>query len=71
MIFTGYADGLKESLFSMDVSEMKLIFDKYNARVPEPLNRQFQERLTKTESVQKYNERKQRSANLYPDSKFT
>lgn len=45
VIFSGYVDTLKNLLFTLPKAEMKKVDEKYAARVPEPLNQQFPDRV--------------------------
>ena len=51
----------------MDQSEMKAITEKHSARVPKPLNSQFDKRVNKVEALKRYGGRKQiKATSLYP-----
>ena len=58
MLFSGYVDGLKKLLFYFPKEKRKEIIKKYASRTPEPLNRQFSERLSKEEAIKAYNTKK-------------
>ena len=46
--------------------------DRYLTKTPEPLDRQFPDRVSKEEAVKGYKERKQmKKAPLFPAGKFT
>lgn len=63
---------LKQLLFSLPEGEMKKKLDDYIAKIPEPMNTQFEERLTKNEAVQRDQSRRELiSINLYPDGNIT
>ena len=63
---------MKKLLFTLPKSEMKNIMDRYSTKIPEPLNRQFPDRVSKEEAVKGYKERKQKKkAPLFPAGKFT
>lgn len=58
VIFSGYVDTLKNLLFTLPKAEMKKVDEKYAARVPEPLNQQFPDRVNKEDAVKFYQARK-------------
>lgn len=67
----GYVDTMKKLLFTLPKSEMKKGLDKYSAKVPEPLNRQFPDRKSTEEAVQGYNARKKKTKTcLFPSGKL-
>lgn len=57
---------MSELLFTMQPQELKEILDRYKKKTPEPLNRQFKERLGKTEAVAKFLARKKLTTEYYP-----
>ena len=63
---------MKRLLFTLPISDMKEVNDKYSAKVPKPLNTQFPERATKEDAVTSYMERSKtkKKATLFPSSKF-
>lgn len=70
-IFPGYVDTMKTLLFTLPKSEMKKALDKYSAKVPEPLNRQFPERKSKENAVKDYKARKKMTrTSLFPSGKL-
>ena len=67
LIFTGYVDTMRKLLFTLPKSEMKEILERYSAKAPEPLNRQFPERKSKEEAVKGYRRKKQmKKTSLFP-----
>ena len=65
-MFTGYVDAMKQLLFSWD-DNIENTFQQYAKRIPEPMNRKFQRRLTKKEAIKKHIERKSMPpAELFP-----
>ncbi len=70
-LFLGYVDKLKHLLFTLPKCEMEKVLQKYSAKTPEPLNRQFPDRLSKEEAVLSFKARKQKKkTSLFPSSKF-
>ena len=66
-IFSGYVDTLKNLLFTLPKAEMKKVHEKYESRVPEPLNRQFPDRVNKEDAVKVYQARKaMKKTSLFP-----
>ena len=55
-----------EVLFTLPFEDMESINTKYCTNVPEPLNRQFPDRLPKEEAVKLYKARKSNITTLYP-----
>ena len=54
----------------MSKEERKSVAEKYNTKVPEPLNTQFPDRVNKSVAVDRYTQRKEReAAKLYPEGK--
>ena len=50
-----------------DMSQLKAVYEKYNANVPESLSSQFPDRVNKPEAVQHHIERTQKeTGKLYP-----
>lgn len=50
-----------------DMSQLKAVYEKYSANVPESLSSQFPDRVNKPEAVQHHIERtKRRQANCIP-----
>lgn len=67
-IFLGYVESMKKLLYTLPKTAMKKVFQRYAAKVPEPLNTQFIDRVNKKTAVQKHEERatKKNSASLFP-----
>ncbi|PFX22546.1 putative RNA-directed DNA polymerase from transposon X-element [Stylophora pistillata] len=62
-----YVDTLKNLLFTLPKAEMKKVDEKYAARVPEPLNQQFPDRVNKEDAVKFYQARKAtKKTSLFP-----
>ena len=71
LISIGYVQEIKKLLFAMtkekDMSQLKAVYEKYNANVPESLSSQFPDRVNKPEAVQHHIERTQKeTGKLYP-----
>lgn len=67
----GYVNELKKDLFSLTKSELKVVAEKYQAKVPASLSSQLTDRANKKQAVDKYQERKDREATkLHPAGKF-
>ena len=70
LFFVGYVDEIKKSLLNLSKEERKSVAEKYNTKVPEPLNSQFPERVNKSVAVDQNTQRKEREATkLYPVGK--
>lgn len=63
---SGYVDEMRNLLFSLSRTAMAAISTKYKAMVPEPLNRQFPERVDKKTAVEQHLKRKNTETSLYP-----
>ena len=51
----------------MSKEKRKTVAEKYNTKVPQPLNSQFPDRVKKSEAVVRYEERKEKEVTkLYP-----
>ncbi len=57
---------MSELLFLMQPKELKEIIDRYKKKTPEPLNRQFKERVGKAEAVTKFLAKKKLTTEYYP-----
>ena len=71
LLSIGYVQEIKELLFAMtrekDMSQLKAVYEKYSANVPESLSSQFLDRVNKPEAVQHHIERTQKeTSKLYP-----
>ncbi|XP_067030157.1 uncharacterized protein [Acropora muricata] len=69
----GYVQEIKELLFAMtkekDISQLKAVYEKYSANVPESLSSQFPDRPSKPEAVHHHIERTQKeTSKLYPSA---
>ena len=65
----GYVDEIREMLFTVPLSDHQGIYEEFKAHQPEPLNRRFENRRSKTDAVKLHLEKKnQRSHELYPPS---
>lgn len=64
--FTEYVDNIGQVLFTVPFEDMKSVFQKYSANVPEPLNRQFPERKCKDDAVKDFEARKKNTTPLFP-----
>lgn len=64
--FTEYVDNIGQVLFTLPFEDMKSVFQKYSANVPEPLNRQFPERKCKDDAVKDFEARKKNTTPLFP-----
>ena len=67
----GYAHQMKTLLFSLSMAEMEQTLNQGSSNIPEPLNRQFSNRLEKEQAVQNQLERQQKQqTELFPPSKY-
>ena len=57
---------MKKLLFNTTKEERQKIKEKFKTKIPEPLNRQFAERLTKQQAVEIDGVRKRKISQLYP-----
>ena len=68
---TEYVDGICKVLFTLPMNEMTAVRARYNAHVPEPLNRLFPDRVDKATAVKTYEARnKTKTPPLYPPGKI-
>lgn len=65
-IFLGYVEKMKQLLFKTSKEDRNAIKAKYNSKIPEPLNRQFPERVSKGQAIESHGVRKRRIAELFP-----
>lgn len=65
----GYVSEIKKLLFSLPVQTMSSVMARYNENVPEPLNRQFPERLSRDEAIENQRGRKRARTELFPSGK--
>ncbi|XP_068760564.1 uncharacterized protein [Montipora capricornis] len=62
-----YVAEIWKDLLAMSKEKRKTVAEKYNAKVPQPLNSQFPDRVKKSEAVVRYEERKEKEVTkLYP-----
>lgn len=64
--FTGYADEIKKLIFSLSTKTLADTLKKYEAKVPEPLNRVFPERCSREEAIDHWAERRNLRTELCP-----
>ncbi|XP_068701666.1 uncharacterized protein [Montipora foliosa] len=66
----GYVEDMKKLLFTLTKPEMTEVYNRYAAKVPEPLSAQFKDRLDKPSAVKAYMEKHEQrtSATLFPTS---
>ena len=64
--FLDYVNDICEVLFTLPLEDMESIIAKYCKNVPEPLNRQFPDRLPKEEAIKVHKTRKSNITTLYP-----
>lgn len=57
---------MRELLLATSKQEMKSVADKYKKKMPEPLNRQFPDQVTKTKALENAVLHKRQVAELYP-----
>ncbi len=70
-IYIGYVGEIRNNLLNMSKETRKTVAEKYNAKVPAPLNSQFPDRVSKAEAVARFVERKEREATkLYPSGNY-
>ena len=62
---------MKTLLFSLSMAEMEQTLNQGSSNIPEPLNRQFSNRLEKEQAVQNQLERQQKQqTELFPPNKY-
>ena len=61
-----YVTDVKEELFTCSMEVMQAKVTRFSANMPEPLNRQFENRLSKEEAVQKQLLRHKQVTVLFP-----
>lgn len=61
---------IKKLLFSLPVQTMSSVMARYNEKVPEPLNRQFPERLSKDKAIESQKVRERARTELLPSGKL-
>ena len=68
--FLDYVECIKMSLFTLGKSELEKIRKKLEKKVPKPLSTQFENRLSKLDSLKKYVEKKNagRTTTAFPTS---
>lgn len=65
-----YVAEIWEDLLGMSKEKRKSVAQKYSAKVPQPLNSQFPDRVEKPEAVGRYEERKEKEVTkLFPPGK--
>lgn len=63
----GYVDEIRRDLLNMSKDDRQKLAQKYNGKVPQPLNTQFPGRANKSAAVEQYTKRNEREATqLYP-----
>ena len=69
--FLDYVECIKLLLFTLEKSELEKIRKKLEKKVPKPLDTQFENRLSKLDSVKKYVEKKNagKTTAAFPTSK--
>ena len=65
--FPDYVADIRKVLFSMSADACGQRLMKYEAMIPEPLNRQFPNRETKDEAVNRKQQRNKLRAQLFPE----
>ena len=60
---------IKSYLFTKSREELTKVKQKYDKKVPEPMNRQFLERNSKVDALECHRKRKERVPELFPSSK--
>lgn len=61
-----YVTDVKEELFTRSMEEMQDKVTRFSANKPEPLNRRFENRLSKEDAVQKQLQRHKQVTVLFP-----
>ena len=64
-----YVVCIKSYLFTKSREELTKVKQKYDKKVPEPMNRQFLERNSKVDALECHRKRKERVPELFPSSK--
>lgn len=69
--FLDYVECIKVLLFTLGNNELERIRKKLEKKVPKPLSTQFEDRLSKPDSVKKYVEKKStgKTTTAFPASK--
>ena len=62
---------MKDLLFKSAEDDLGQVRDRYQQRVPAPLNSQFAEKLSKTDAIKKREQARQQTTTLYPPRKFS
>ena len=65
-IISGYAEEIKKLLFSQPQSTFTDTIKQYEAKIPEPLNRQFSQRRTREEAIKRWAEKRSLRTELCP-----
>ena len=65
--FLGYVEDLKNLLFSMQLKDMKKVFQEYRKKVPEPLAAQFENRLGREDAIKRQAGRRKVHTKLFPE----
>lgn len=69
-MWVGYVAEIWNNLLNMSREKLKSVAVKYGAKVPTTLNSQFPDRVSKSDAVSRYIERKERhTTKLYPAGK--
>jgi len=67
IFWVGYVEEIRRDLLNLTKEELKSVAERYNSKVPQPLNSQFPDRVKKSTAVDQYTQRKEReTTNLYP-----
>ncbi len=53
-------------MFSQSTKDYSKILEKYLAKIPDPLNRQFDDRVSKAEAISRKDERNKLTTKLFP-----
>lgn len=66
ILFSGYVNVMRDLLFSLPKEAMEDKVKQYKERAPEPLNRQFPERLERAAAIKKRDQRREAVTQLHP-----
>jgi len=64
-------DDIRKLLFSLPQEALANKLQKYEAMVPEPLNRQFPDRVSKEDAISRKEERNKIRTHLFPAGTYT
>lgn len=69
-VYLGYVESMKNLLFSLSLSTLKEVAERYSAKVPKPLCAGFPDRVDKGTALKNYQARAKRKNTLIPASMY-